>query len=100
MLIRFNEGPWDGVQFEADFAPLTIQFRDLEVGFEKISVENVEKMHSSERVDIQYNLQGRKLPEGVEPPVCEGQDPLDIVHEDQIVMDYRHARGEKALWED
>jgi hypothetical protein len=36
MRLRFNGGPWDGVEFESTYSPLAIAFRDLDMDMQKI----------------------------------------------------------------
>lgn len=111
MLIRFfNRGPWDGIQFEApiELAPHAFCCRDMHAAFEPTNDPNVEVVHSLKRDHHQYFFDHRKLRDGVQLKVGEnlprdpenGEDPLDLVDEDLIVMAYRYAPGEKVWWEE
>ncbi len=109
MLVRFfNGGPWDGIEFEAIYAPQAIGFRDMDVTYEQTDDPTVEVMQSSKRDHHQYLFDHRKLRDGVQLTVGvnlprepqKGEDPLDLVDESLIVMVYRYAPGEKAWWEE
>jgi hypothetical protein len=106
MMIRFVRGPWDGVQFETEYFPSQIGFRDLQVAFGDIHGLEM-TMDTRKRLHHQYLLKDRKLKEGVKLIVgenleCEpgeGQDICDLVDENLVVMIYEYAPGEWIWWE-
>jgi hypothetical protein len=109
MRVRFNGGPWDGVEFEAPFYPDTIGFRHEQVRLDPVKGKPlVFESLTAERNHHQYLFDQPKLSEGVELEVGvnlarepkEGDNLLDLVDESVIVVHYRYAPTEGPWWED
>ena len=107
MRMRFVGGPWDGVEFDATYCPDQIGMRDLDIDSERCEDDMTEVFRMSKREHHQYLLEAPRLKEGVKLKVGEnlerepeeGEDPLDLVEEELIVMVYRYAPGQRVWWE-
>lgn len=108
MRIRFNGGPWDGVEFEAPFCPAAIGFRHTGMRFDPIKGKPfVFKVHAAKRNHHQYRFDKPAVLEGVELKVGvnlareprEGEDLLELVDDGLILMHYRYAPTEGAWWD-
>jgi hypothetical protein len=105
MRLRFTEGgPWDGVEFESDFAPMEIGFRDTAIG--DIDPKKPLVMPMSERNHHRYVICGTTLKEGVKLVVGEnlkrepeeGEDILHLVDSDLLVFEYKYSPGLPEWW--
>ncbi len=107
MRIRFNGGPWDGVEFDSPICPHAIGFRHLDVRFEKTEKPLVSQMHSARRDHHHYLFDQPKIEEGTQLVVGEnlerepkeGESLLDLVDPKLIVWHYRYAPGEEYEFE-
>ena len=107
MRIRFNGGPWDGVEFESPVCPDAIGFRHLDVRFEATKKPLVWRMHSARRDHHQYLFDRPKIEEGVQLIVGEnlerepqeGEPLMELVDPKLLVFHYRYAPGEKPEFE-
>jgi hypothetical protein len=110
MRVRFNGGPWDGVEFEAPFCPDVIGFRHTDVRGDPIRKEGkvfAFMMHSAKRNHHQYRYDKFAMLEGAEPVVNQASgEPFDAQElfdsfgdVSSIVMHYRYAPTEGAWWE-
>ncbi len=98
MKIRFNGGPWDGVEFEAPFHPDAIHFRNLDIETdEETANHGTTIIQTAIRNHHQYLIGEPKLREGVEPKVGEnmsreleeGESLLDVMHSGFFATQYR-----------
>lgn len=106
MRIRFNGGPWDGVEFEAPFCPDAIGFRHTDSRGDPIKGKPFTfKIRSAERNHHQYRYDKVTMREGAEPVVTDAGRTLDAAEllelgdDSLIVMHYRYAPTDGAWWE-
>jgi hypothetical protein len=80
MKVMFQGGPWDGVEFDADFSPDEITFRHLNTRY-FFKVPNPKLQVSKQKRDhFVYLRTERKMP--------------------QAVVKYKYAPGKKPFWEE
>src|SRR5262249_52877513 len=103
MRVRFDGGPWDGVQFDAPFCPDAIAFRHTDSRGEPIEGKAFAfRVRSAERNHHQYRYDKLAMIDGEEPAVNQAGEPidpsdlLDLGYENLIVMHYRYAPIEVA----
>jgi hypothetical protein len=106
MQIRFNGGPWDGVEFEAPFCPDAIGFRHTDTRDDPVEGKPFQfKVRSAERNHHLYLYDKVAMREGAEPVFTDSGHPLDAADllergdESLIVMHYRYTPTEGAWWE-
>jgi hypothetical protein len=106
MRVRFNGGPWDGVEFDAPFCPDAIGFRHTDTRGDLVKGKSlVFRVRSAERNHHQYRFDKVAMLEGVEPPVNqagESIDPADLLElgdESGIVLHYRYSPTDGLWWE-
>jgi hypothetical protein len=108
MRIRFNGGPWDGVEFEAPFCPDAIGFRHTDMRYDPVKGKLFAfKVHAAKRNHHQYLFDKPAVLEGVELKVGQnlareprdGEDLIELVDDSLVVMHYRYAPTEGPWWE-
>jgi hypothetical protein len=104
--VRFNGGPWDGVEFDAPFCPDAIGFRHTDTRGDPVEGNPFKfTIRSAERNHHQYRYEKVALRDGVEPPFGDSGEPLDATalfelgDESLIVLHYRYAPSEGAWWQ-
>jgi hypothetical protein len=85
MKIRFDGGPWDGVEFDVPFCPDAIAFRHLDTRYEPVPEEGnlACRVYTARRDHHQYLADPSRINEWEEEGV-------------PAVWVYRYAPGEKG----
>ncbi len=81
MKLKFKGGPWEGVEFDADYVPDAIQFRHLVASAE-------------------YNPDTKKVIMAAYPTEHHQYLKADPRSEEQDWEEYFHAPGAKTWWEE
>src|SRR5689334_12177676 len=101
MRVRFNGGPWDGVEFETPFCPDAIGFRHTDTRGDPVEGKVFEfVIHSAKRNHHLYCYDKVAMREGAEPAFTDSGEPLDAADllefgdDSSIIMHYRYAPSE------